>query len=105
MGSRKAIAMSTSNIGSNHERDIFTVIQELEASNPKALTPDVAEKGTEQASEQAPDPRQLLCSLQQKSKLLSLIKGYSNNKDINEMQQQLQDAIDFLEQITPALEE
>lgn len=97
--------MSAANVGTNNERDIFTVIQEIEASKTPALTPNVTEKATEKAAEQPPDPRQLLNSLQQKSKLLSLIKGYSNNKDINEMQQQLKDAIDFLEQITPALEE
>ncbi len=97
--------MSAANVSTNSERDIFSVIQEIESASPKAPAANVAEKAVESASGQSPDPRQLLCSLQQKSKLLSLIKGYSNTKDINEMQQQLQDAIDFLEQITPALEE
>ncbi len=86
--------MNTTNASKPIERDIFSVIEEIETARKQHEVVNTTPDNTK-----VPDPKELLQSLQKKAQLLNLIDGYANPKDVTAMKSQLKDAIDFLEQI------
>jgi hypothetical protein len=80
-------------IGNAPERDILSVIRELEGKEMPVSQPHVDPEAD------TADPRGLLESLKKKAELVKLLDGYSEANDVVAMKRELGDAIDFLEQL------
>jgi len=103
---REALDMSTQNVRQNAQRDIFDVMREIEAGRTQvqAHADDAKATGAE-AEKGVPDPKALYDSLRQKRELLSLLEGYAEAKDLVGKKEDLEEAIEFLEELGLALKD
>ncbi len=74
------------------EPDILSVLRDLEGKSPDKAKPEkeIAEK---------PDPQDLLSSLNRKKRLITMLDGYMERADAENIKKQLSDAITDLETI------
>ena len=98
--------MSTQNVSQNTERDIFDVMREIEAGHTQdTVHADDAKAAGAEAKAGVPDPKALYDSLRQKRELLSLLEGYAEAKDLVGKKEDLEEAIEFLEELGLALKD
>jgi len=103
---RKALDMSTQNVSQNAQRDIFDVMREIEASHTQATVhANDAKAMGEDTQANVPDPKALCDSLKKKRELLGLLEGYAEAKDLVGKKEDLEEAIEFLEELGLALKD
>jgi len=86
--------MSTAKPTETKEVSILEVIRALESKPAENKA-----KADKAADASAPDPQQLLASLEKKRQLINLLDGYINKGDIITMKKELNKAITDLEKI------
>ena len=98
--------MNTQNIAPNTERDILDVMREIEGGSSSHASPEKDVEKSDGAADIAGihDPDMLRGSLEQKLKLIELVEGYSEAKGIVEKKQELKEAIEFLNELTEAMD-
>ena len=96
--------MSTQNVSQNAQRDIFDVMREIEAGRTQATVhANDAKAAGEGARANVPDPKALCDSLKKKRELLGLLEGYAEAKDLVGKKEDLEEAIEFLEELGLAI--